>query len=36
MVKNRLNIASDDADESKIVDDDNEPEGECVWWLLLN
>ena len=32
VVKNRLNVVSDDMEESKIIDDDDddEPEGECV------
>jgi hypothetical protein len=34
VVKNRLNIATDDTEESKIIDEENEPKGEWVRWLL--
>ncbi len=34
VVKNQLTVATDDADESKILDDENEPKGKWVWGLL--
>jgi len=34
VVKNRLNVATDDGEENRIDDEETEPEEKWVWWLL--